>query len=83
MVTHINHFNSLNHTMCKRQRSQIFFTMVNSPDLSVYDGSNWLDIIGVITIRENKYFEREPIQRKFDLVMYFISAGQTSLLQVQ
>ena len=37
--------------------------------------------IGVHLIR-NKYFEQEPIHSRFDyLEVYYISAGQTSLLQ--
>ena len=32
-------------------------------------------------VPEKKYFEQEPIQRRFGLVMYYISAGQTSRLQ--
>ena len=38
--------------------------------LSVYVVSNWLDLIGVITNWETKYFEQESMQRRFDLVKY-------------
>ena len=35
-------------------------------------------------LQECKYIEQESIQRRFDyLVMYYVSSGQTSLLQVR
>ena len=44
----------------------------------------WVDLIGVITSWETKYFKQEPIQRRFHFSgVLYISAGQTSPLQVQ
>ena len=42
-----------------------------------------LSVDGYSDCLRTKYFEKEPIQRRFDLVMCSISAGQTSLRQVQ
>ena len=42
-----------------------------------------LSVGGFIDSSRTKHFEEEPIQRRFDLLMYYILAGQTSLLQVQ
>ena len=45
---------------------------VNSPASTVRNES-----IYFCHVPEKKYFEQEPIQRRFGLVMYYISAGQT------